>query len=120
MSCRCSSLPPAFYAEEAPRGFLKSLDEREVSQKWKRLCVCRECGALWAVDEWDKYQEQVVSRVTEHAKWDDDSEEMRKGLLLRSRGGLTDEKCLWAGCEKKRVRGVAMCIDHLYATGARK
>ncbi len=120
MSCRCSNLPSAFYAEEAPRGFLDSLVERAVSQKWKRLGACPACKALWAVDEHDKYQEQVITRVFEPSRWDEDSEEERKSLLLRSRGGTSAEKCVWSGCEKKRVRGVVMCIDHLYATGARK
>ncbi len=120
MSCRCINLPSMFYAEEAPAGFLQALKERAVSQKWKRLCACPDCGTLWAVDEWDKYHHQVVTRVSDPSKWDEDSEEGRKELLLRSRGGVTDEKCVWLGCEKKRVQGVAMCIDHLYATGARK
>ena len=120
MPCHCSSLPVAFYADKAPSGFLKLLDEKATSPKWKTLSVCPVCGAQWAVDVWDKYQEQLVTRVADPEKWDDDSEEIRKGLLLRSRGGLTEEKCVWAGCEKKKVRGVALCIDHLYATGARK
>lgn len=120
MSCRCFSLPLAFFAEEAPRGFVDSLVEKAVSQNWKRLRACPVCGALWAVDEWDKYHDQVVTRVSDMSRWDADSEEERKGLLLRSRGGTSDEKCVWSGCKKKRVRGVAMCIDHLYATGARK
>lgn len=120
MSCRCISLPSMFFTEEAPDGFLPSLTERAVSQKWKLLYACPNCGTLWAVDEFDKYQHQVVTRVSDPSKWDEDSEEGRKGLLLRSRGGTSDEKCVWSDCEKKRVRGVALCIDHLYATGARK
>ncbi len=120
MSCHCANLPSSFFAEEAPSGFIESLAERAVSQKWKRLCSCPECGSLWAVDEWDKYQEKVVTRVSEKSRWDEHSEDDRKALLLRSRGGTVDEQCVWAGCAKKRVRGVAMCVDHLYATGARR
>jgi hypothetical protein len=114
-------LPATFYVEEGPRGFVESLKEEDYSsENWKRLYVCPECGTRWAVDEWEKYGHQVASRVRDDHRWDEESEEDRKSLLLRSRGGLTEEKCAWLGCEKKKVRGVAYCIDHLYATGARK
>jgi hypothetical protein len=113
-------LPPAFYADEAPEGFLGSLDKKAAPAQWKTLGICPKCGAQWAIDVEDKYQEQVIMRVADPEKWDGDSDEVRKGLLLRSRGGLTEEKCLWAGCDNKRVIGVVHCIDHLYATGARR
>lgn len=113
-------MPVAFYADAAPRGFLDSLEEKAVSPRWKRLCVCPECGESWAVDEWDKYEDQMVTRVSNAQTWDEDSEETRKRLLQESRGGLDDAPCIWAGCQKKRVRGVVYCIDHLYATGARR
>jgi hypothetical protein len=118
MKCACASLKDVFYAEEHP-SFLKDLSEKSLAS-WKKLCVCPKCGTLWAVDEWDKYHIQVVSRVSDIGNWDVASEEDRKKLLLDSRGGLTDEICIWAECGKNRVRGVAYCIDHLYSTGARK
>lgn len=121
MTCVCEKLPDCFYLEEAPKGFEASLAHKETSvPNWRDLMACRECRTLWAIDEWEKYHPQVVSRVRDPGNWAACSEENRKALLLRSRGGTTDEKCAWLGCEKKRVRGVAFCIDHLYATGARK
>ena len=121
MTCACAKLPDSFYLEEGPKGFEAGLAHKETSvPNWRNLMACRQCGTLWALDEWEKYQPQVVSRVRDIAHWDAHSEEERKALLLRSRGGLTEEKCAWLGCQKKKVRGVAHCIDHLYATGARK
>ena len=32
----------------------------------------------------------------------------------------TEEKCVWMGCGKKKVQGLAFCIDHLHATGDRR
>ena len=121
MTCVCSKLPDFFFLEEGPKGFESSLEQKDTSvPNWKNLCRCRSCGALWAIDEWDKYHDQVASRVRDVSHWDEDSEEERKKLLLKSRGGLSDEPCAWLGCEKRSVRGVAYCLNHLYATGARK
>ncbi len=86
-----------------------------------RLFRCSECGGLWAIDEWDKYQWQVAFRVGADEGWIGvDREPQRKQLLLESRGGATAERCIWVGCQNPRVIGVVYCVDHLYATGARK
>jgi len=118
MKCVCSSLADVFYVESR-LSFMHDLSEKEFAS-WKTFCVCQKCGTHWAVDEWDKYQTQVINRVSDIENWDVASEEERKNLLLDSRGGLTHEDCIWAECGKKRVKGLAYCIDHLYATGTRK
>jgi hypothetical protein len=121
MKCLCPTLPDAFYVEDGPKGFIEALAEKDYSsENWKRLYECPTCPTMWVVDEWDKYGHQVASRLRERGRWDEESEEERKSLLLKSRGGITTEECAWMGCAKKKVRGVAYCIDHLYATGARK
>jgi len=88
---------------------------------WMRLFQCPDCGTLWAVDEWEKYSPQIVTRVKSREAWSQsDTIPKRKALLLESRGGLTDVKCIWAGCTGKRVNGVVYCLEHLWKTGARK
>lgn len=120
MKCKCKELPEVFYLEEGPKGFEKHLHQEEM-ENWKRLYSCPSCGTLWAVDEWDKYTWQVVSRVKERAKWAEEERiEEKKQLLLHSRGGETEDECMWMGCKGKAVKGVAYCIDHLWNTGARK
>jgi hypothetical protein len=119
MKCICGSLLEVFYLDSAGAGFMQPLRERS-AENWKRLYQCESCGVYWAVDEWDKYAHQVASRVSSPTEWDTASDQQRKKLLLQARGGLTSEKCIWAGCAALRVKGVAFCIDHLYATGARK
>ena len=120
MPCSCARFEEAFYLDDAPKGFQKKLVELEAGN-WMRLYQCPACDALWAIDEWDKYMVQVVTRVGEREGWDSDpAEDKRKELLRRSRGGEEEEECIWAGCKKQRIRGVTCCIDHLYATGARR
>lgn len=120
MKCRCSSLPDVFYLGDGPEGFedgLKKLDE----ENRIKLLECPQCGTLWVADEWDKYSWQVASRIEHRDEWPTPiPDEKRKQLLLSSRGGTTDQRCIWKNCEKSRVKGVVYCIDHLYETGARK
>jgi hypothetical protein len=120
MPCLCAKLPDVFYLDEGPRGFGKKLS-REETGNWIWLGSCPECGTLWAVDEWDKYQPQVVMRVEDRANWEGTGAAgKRKRLLLTSRGGLTDKECIRAGCHQKAVKGVVYCLDHLWETGARR
>jgi hypothetical protein len=119
MACACATLPNAFYGSEAPAGFLDSLEEQACSD-WRRLCICPECGTPWAVDEWDKFAVQVACRVGDPAVWPQEIERARRTLLLQSRGGLTDQVCMWKGCDRKRVKGSAYCLEHLFDTGARR
>ncbi len=120
MKCRCVNLSGAFFLDDGPRGFEKFLTRLDTGN-WIWLGACPECGALWAVDEWDKYQEQVVTRVRDRDGWEaKDTTDLRKQLLLRSRGGATEAECNWSDCHGKAVKGVVYCLDHLWETGARR
>jgi hypothetical protein len=120
-SCECGGWPEAFYLDHAPVGWSESLDEL-ASGSWKTLRRCRNCDEAFAVDAWDKYQEQVVVRVAERATWEQRAEclPLRRSLLLQSRGGLEGESCICRGCSSPRVRGIAYCLEHLWETGARR
>ena len=119
MGCACATLPNALYGSDAPAGFINSLKEQAYDD-WCKLCRCPECGTLWGVDEWDKFAVQVACRVGDPAHWRQEIEQSRRALLLQSRGGLTDEVCMWKGCDRKRVKGSAYCIEHLFDSGARR
>ena len=119
MGCKCNSLKDYFYHEEGSRNFYKSLVELEVGN-WVKLFECPACNQLWAIDAWDKYQEQVVRKVSDRSVWEENSEDAAKKLLLESRGGYDEGVCINAGCNSQRVKGVVYCIDHLYEGGARK
>jgi hypothetical protein len=120
-TCECDGLPELFYLDEAPAGWLERLSE-EAAGNWKTLRQCGSCGRRFAVDAWDKYQHQVVVRVKDRAGWEAEADavDKRKILLLQSRGGTQGGECVWVGCARPRVRGVAYCLDHLWDSGARR
>lgn len=86
---------------------------------WKALLRCRSCSQLWSVDEWDKYQIQLVVKIAGTANWKTFDETQRKAHLAASRGGLCESNCTWNDCTRKQLKGSAFCVDHLFATGAR-
>ena len=118
-TCPCSSLPNEFYFDEAPPDFKHQI-ELIAKDDWATLYRCNGCGSLWAIDKSDKYHWQVSTRVESVEGWRAATDAQRKQLLLDSRGGEDADVCTWAGCDKNRVKGVVYCIDHLFATGARK
>jgi hypothetical protein len=124
MSCHCAKLAEYDYYTPG-RSFSKKI--RPVTkivarENWRELLRCDVCGTHWRIDAADKYQERFAWKVGDfRPDWATcDFTETEKKLLLQSRGGETKEKCVWLGCTKQRVNGVAYCVDHLYATGARK
>jgi hypothetical protein len=88
----------------------------------RELRKCEICGTYWRIDGPRKGEGRFAWKIGDfRPDWAlPDFPEREKALLLKRRGGETGEKCLWLGCEKRKVSGVAYCIDHLYATGARK
>jgi len=120
MKCNCHNLPDIFYIDQAPHGFAESLHQEDIGN-WLRLYSCPSCGTLWVIDEWEKYQDQVVSRIKDRTDWSGQERTAeRKQLLLKSRGGRAEETCIWSGCNAKRIKGVVYCLDHLWKTGARR
>src|ERR1700756_5578228 len=105
MPCCCSQLPEIIRLEDYPN-IGKDSDELE-GGNWVRLVRCRSCGQLWSLDECDKYQRQFAIKIARQDGWQQfDTTQLRKNFLVKSRGGLADEKCIMQGCNGQRVRGV--------------
>jgi hypothetical protein len=119
MTCSCSQLPALLKVQDHSK-FIYLMEQLDMAN-WMRLFRCKICDQLWAIDEWDKYQSQFAFKMTVLEGWQKvNLTPMRKQHLIESRGGLTEEKCVWSGCNGRRVQGVAYCVDHLYETGARE
>jgi hypothetical protein len=124
MTCSCEELPEfAYYIPgRSLSRKLRPVTKPVAKSEWRELIRCEVCGTHWRIDAADKYQERFVWKIGSfRGDWATvEFVEKQKALLLEQRGGEVDEPCVWLGCEKKRVKGVAYCIDHLYATGARR
>ena len=63
---------------------------------WFWLVRCRSCGQRWSLDEFEKYQRQFAIKISRREGWRDfDTTPLRREFLVESRGGLTDEPCIW-------------------------
>jgi hypothetical protein len=119
--CICARLPGTFYLDEAPAGWIEGLVEEAVGD-WMSLHRCVECHRKYSIDAWDKLQFQVVARIDDLGRWEEEARGVtrRQNLLLRARGGHDAGTCAWVGCRGPSVRGVVYCLQHLWETGAQR
>lgn len=118
--CSCASLGPAIYLASKPPHFDDTL-VRIANGFLCSLCRCNECGQLWRIDTHDEHHTQLAVKVPSTDRWESfDSRPFVKELMVSSRGGVTDAKCIWSGCKEHAVSGEAYCVEHLCQRGARQ
>jgi len=122
MTCDCAALSAFFRIKDYDSAFLTGL--QPVATKdggWRALRRCLGCGQHWQLDEYDKYQVGLAIKIAKPEEWlafDDRS--VRKEYLIQDRGGLGQERCIWADCSNAVLKGSAHCPDHAYEVmGAR-
>ncbi|WP_182164237.1 metal-binding protein [Rugamonas brunnea] len=87
---------------------------------WIKLLQCPECGQLWRVDAWDKYQTLYASKLSTPEGWKlTDMVSLIKKRMVENHGGADTSPCLAKGCKHFALKGRAYCVDHFYETGAR-
>ena len=91
------------------------LDFELIDRKdWYKLCLSKNDNSYWRLDEWDKYQEQLLVRLPSPDNWTTyDDRELRIDLLKRHHG-TTDNKCIWKDCDRKALKDMAICEFHAY------
>jgi hypothetical protein len=63
----------------------------------------------------DKYQVDLAIKARDAASWGaDDDRAVRLEYLRKSFGGESTDSCVWAGCSRRALRGIAMCAEHAY------
>jgi hypothetical protein len=116
----CQSLAALVYYEQLLAGF-EDILRKVADGPWVELKQCTTCGQLWRIDVWDKYQVRFVAKIESELDWASvDTVSLQKELMLASRGGLGDSKCVCMGCDNQVVKNMAICIEHLYETGNRR
>ena len=117
--CNCKEQPALIDISNNHSEFKSKLSQLDVGD-WVLLMQCPDCKQLYKVDEWDKYQTCYAVKIPVSEKWESfDSESVIKEKMIQNRGGLTNDPCMWAGCEFKQVKGSAFCVNHLYSGGTR-
>ena len=122
MRCECKQLPRIFNYEQYPNNLKERLVE--VSAKdgnWVKLSKCRACGQYWQTDVWDKYQTNCALKIDAPESWQSlDDKPFRLQLLVETRGGLSEENCVMAGCGNKALKSLAYCPEHAFRIGLRE
>jgi len=118
--CHCPTLPELIYYDQRPSGFEDSF-AKVADGPWVELFRCGLCGQLWRIDVWDKYQVRFAAKITTQNGWIEfNTTTFQKSLILKERGGYGDSTCICINCNNPTVKGMLICIDHLYGNGNRK
>jgi len=111
--CNCAELPDMFGLNNIESAFrhLELLAEKEDGSR--TLYRCQVCSRHWQLDDWDIIKSRLAIRIDHPQQWIDfDDKSIRMTFLVNSRGGLSEEKCTWPGCESWRVSGLLYCAFH--------
>ncbi|HXG85812.1 MAG TPA: hypothetical protein VNI84_17465 [Pyrinomonadaceae bacterium] len=86
-----------------------------------KLNKCCICWQHWQIDVWDKYQTNCALKIDKPKNWQSfDDEPDRLKLLVETRGGLSEEKCVKQGCTNDALKSLAYCPIHAYKIGFRE
>lgn len=116
MNCECNQLPRIFNIETYRNRLMAHLvltDQKEGG--WLRLYKCSVCDQYWQVDLIDRLQVNCAIRIDNPAAWQNfDDKPVRVQYLIDSRGGLSTDECVMAGCKNKALQSLAYCPQHAY------
>lgn len=117
--CNCENFGGLVEISNSYSEFTKSLEPIAYGN-WVKLMKCSLCSQLWVVEEWDKYQSIHAAKIGSELNWESFNYQAQiKEKMIENRGGLSESKCLHAGCSNKQVKTSFYCVHHLYETGAR-
>lgn len=115
----CKEHPELIDISNDYSAFNHSLDQLDAGD-WVLLMQCKLCKQLYKVDVWDKLQTIYAVKIPSKENWKAfKSEHLIKERIIKNRGGLTQSYCVWANCNEKQVKGSALCVNHIYSSGAR-
>jgi len=114
----CSDLPDVFWLDrDYPR---QRLEQRLTvlgtsGGGWVTVARCNDCGQVWRVDTSDGRSVALAIKVASLDAWRDENDRAaRLEYLKRSYGGEDAVRCIWAGCQHRALKSLAMCAEHAY------
>lgn len=117
--CICSERQVLTDITNEYKGMVSSLESIDVGD-FVELMRCSSCHQLYKVDAWDKYQTSYAIKVPSQNGWKAfDGESLIKKRMIENRGGLSNDSCMWSGCNEQRINKNAFCVHHLYSSGWR-
>lgn len=120
-SCKCSDFSRFVKASDADPYFRDLSQVAVKDADWTTLRRCTQCGQYWQVDSWDKLQVNLAIKIETPENWESNSDQhLRVDALMYFRGGVSEEECMWAGCTRKRLKGLVSCLECAYRDGVRE
>jgi hypothetical protein len=86
------------------------------------LMECRDCGQAWRIDRPGPWRVALAIKTptTSPDDWSvEEDHAVRVRYLEKTYNGVDTVECVWRDCPNRALRNLAMCAEHLYATGSR-
>jgi hypothetical protein len=112
--CNCRERLPFFdiHPDEL-EAFLNGFEQLTHGREDFHLFRCPSCGSFWIVD--DVTRGPMAVRAASAIEINSfDERPYRRDLMIAWHGGLTENKCLFAGCDNRTLKGIVFCVDHQY------
>lgn len=103
-----------YYVDEEILKKIESDFELIEKKNWYLLYRNRENNSFWRLDEWDKYQIQLLVKLESAENWVDFNDLDLRLNLLREQRGVSNDKCKWKDCDKKALNNLVFCELHAY------
>ncbi len=115
MKCDCDQLEDIVNCgDDELQEFIQPKALRFLREKpGRRLYSCPLCDTYWQVDHMERGPQAI--KVAEPSNWERfDDRPYRLNFMERFHGGCGPDRCIWQGCSKFALKGMALCITHAY------
>ena len=113
--CGCAEMPKFFQLGSAHFKPPTSWEIVGTSEEhYARFLRCRECSTQWFVEEQIERGEVTfcIRLDPDESPENFDPTPVQASHLRLKRGGHSERKCLWQGCQKKALRKLYFCEEH--------
>jgi hypothetical protein len=114
--CNCQSLSECVEAVPTRNNFVGTFTKLDHSTKlWAELFVCNICGQHWIVEEGAEMDRRSnkAFKISSPDNWlEHDTNPALANWLVKQHGGVSEQQCMFAGCEKMALKNMVVCVVH--------
>lgn len=114
-NCRCTRKEPIVEINFPLEQFIENFSLVD-SASWMELYQCQVCLQFWAIEkgaELDR-RHNLAFKLTQSQNWKTfDFSSARDKWKAQKYGGISQNQCMYKGCDNFAVKGKVFCIKHL-------
>lgn len=83
---------------------------------WMELYQCKVCGQFWAIERGSEFDRRnsLAFKITQVQSWKTfDFASAKDNWRAQKYGGISQNQCMYKGCDNFAVKGKVFCLKHL-------